>query len=59
MCFLQLSGHRPVIPDTFREDLLDEIMSPNSQFPVRKYFDKFLKKQTEGSGFENSNSVQG
>ncbi|OPJ88557.1 ATPase family AAA domain-containing protein 5 [Patagioenas fasciata monilis] len=53
-----LSGHRPVFPDTFREDLLDEIMSSNSQFPVRKYFDKFLKKQTEGSGFENSNSVQ-
>ncbi|XP_065503993.1 ATPase family AAA domain-containing protein 5 [Caloenas nicobarica] len=54
-----LSGHRPVFPDTFREDLLDEIMSSNSQFPVRKYFNKFLKKQAEVSGFENSNSVQG
>lgn len=59
MCLLKLSGHRPVFPDTFREDLLDEIMSSNSQFPVRKYFDKFLKKQTEGLGFENSDSVQG
>ncbi|KAM6297570.1 ATPase family AAA domain-containing protein 5 [Aegotheles albertisi] len=49
-----LSGHRPVFPDTFRKDLLDEIMSSNSQFPVRKYFSKFLKKQTEQLGVENS-----
>ncbi|XP_054702447.1 ATPase family AAA domain-containing protein 5 [Grus americana] len=49
-----LSGHRPVFSDTFRKDLLDEIMSSNSQFPVRKYFYKFLKKQTERLGFENS-----
>ncbi|NXE75139.1 ATAD5 protein, partial [Cochlearius cochlearius] len=49
-----LSGHRPVFPDTFRKDLLDEIMSSNSQFPVRKYFYKFLKKQTERLVFENS-----
>ncbi|XP_014805085.1 PREDICTED: ATPase family AAA domain-containing protein 5 isoform X1 [Calidris pugnax] len=48
-----LSGHRPVFPDTFRKDLLDEIVSSNSQFPVRKYFYKFLKKQTERSSFEN------
>ncbi|NXJ90162.1 ATAD5 protein, partial [Corythaixoides concolor] len=52
-----LSGHRPVFPDTFRKDLLDEIMSSNSQFPVRKYFHKFLKKQTEQLVFENS--IQG
>ncbi|NXN15522.1 ATAD5 protein, partial [Indicator maculatus] len=49
-----LSGHRPVFPDTFRKDLLDEIMSSNSQFPVRKYFYKFLKRQTERLGFETS-----
>ncbi|CAM9690029.1 unnamed protein product [Bubo scandiacus] len=49
-----LSGHRPVFPDTFRKDLLDEIMSSNSQFPARKYFYKFLKKQTERLVFENS-----
>ncbi|NXS40812.1 ATAD5 protein, partial [Balaeniceps rex] len=49
-----LSGHRPVFSDTFRKDLLDEIMSSNSQFPVRKYFYKFLKKQMERSVFENS-----
>nr|XP_009936721.1 PREDICTED: ATPase family AAA domain-containing protein 5 [Opisthocomus hoazin] len=49
-----LSGHRPVFPDTFREDLLDEIISSNCQFPVRKYFHKFLKKQTEQLGLENS-----
>ncbi|NXY78686.1 ATAD5 protein, partial [Glareola pratincola] len=48
------SGHRPVFPETFREDLLDEIMSSNSQFPVRRYFYKFLKKQTERLVFENS-----
>ncbi|NWQ78802.1 ATAD5 protein, partial [Columbina picui] len=52
-----LSGHRSVFPDTFREELLDEIMSSNSQFPVRKYFDKFLKRQTEGSGFENNGTA--
>lgn len=49
-----LSGHRPVFPDTFRKDLLDEIMSSNSQFPVRKYFYKFLKRQTERLGSESS-----
>ncbi|XP_054077871.1 ATPase family AAA domain-containing protein 5 isoform X2 [Rissa tridactyla] len=48
------SGHRPVFPETFREDLLDEIMSSNSEFPVRKYFYKLLKKQTERLVFENS-----
>ncbi|NXG65484.1 ATAD5 protein, partial [Hemiprocne comata] len=42
-----LSGYRPVFPDPFRKHLLDEITSSNSQFPVRKYFYKFLKKQTE------------
>ncbi|NWQ96944.1 ATAD5 protein, partial [Burhinus bistriatus] len=52
-----LSGHRPVFPDTFRKDLLDEIMSSNSQFPVRKYFCKFLKKQTERLGFESDGSA--
>ncbi|XP_065549987.1 ATPase family AAA domain-containing protein 5 isoform X2 [Lathamus discolor] len=49
-----LSGHRPVFPDTVRKDLLDEIMSSNSQFPVRKYFCKFLKRQTERLGSESS-----
>ncbi|NXI52109.1 ATAD5 protein, partial [Chloroceryle aenea] len=49
-----LSGHRPVFPDALRKDLLDEIMSSNSQFPVRKYFYKFLKKQTDRVGFGNS-----
>ncbi|NWH79391.1 ATAD5 protein, partial [Piaya cayana] len=49
-----LSGYRPVLPDTFRKDLLDEIVSSNSQFPVRKFFYKFLNKQTERLGSENS-----
>ncbi|NXX60878.1 ATAD5 protein, partial [Scopus umbretta] len=52
-----LSGHRPVFPDTFRKDLLDEIMSSNSQFPVRKYFHRFLKKQTERLVFENNGTA--
>ncbi|KFO84933.1 ATPase family AAA domain-containing protein 5, partial [Buceros rhinoceros silvestris] len=43
-----------IFPDTFRKDLLDEIMASNSQFPVKKYFHKFLRKQTERLGFENS-----
>ncbi|NXJ75886.1 ATAD5 protein, partial [Trogon melanurus] len=49
-----LSGHRPAFPDIFRKDLLDEIVSSNSQFPARKYFHKFLKKQTEQLAFKNS-----
>ncbi|NXT25302.1 ATAD5 protein, partial [Syrrhaptes paradoxus] len=52
-----LSGHRPVFPDTFRKDLLDEIVSSNSQFPVRKYFYKFLKKQTERLVSENNGTA--
>ncbi|NXE17830.1 ATAD5 protein, partial [Ardeotis kori] len=52
-----LSGHRPIFPDIFREDLLDEITSSNSQFPVRKYFYKFLKKQTEQLVFENNGTA--
>ncbi|NXW37981.1 ATAD5 protein, partial [Phaetusa simplex] len=51
------SGHRPVFPETFREDLLDEIMSSNSEFPVRRYFYKFLKKQTERLVFENNGTA--
>ncbi|KFQ43584.1 ATPase family AAA domain-containing protein 5, partial [Nestor notabilis] len=43
-----------IFPDTFRKDLLDEIMSSNSQFPVRKYFYKFLKRQRERLGSESS-----
>uniref|UniRef100_A0A8V5H3K5 Uncharacterized protein n=1 Tax=Melopsittacus undulatus TaxID=13146 RepID=A0A8V5H3K5_MELUD len=41
-----------ILPDTVRKDLLDEITSSNSQFPVRKYFYKFLKRQTERLGSE-------
>ncbi|NXU51389.1 ATAD5 protein, partial [Turnix velox] len=52
-----LSGHRPVLPAAFRKDLLDEIVSSNSQFPVRKYFYKFLRQQTERLVFENSTQV--
>uniref|UniRef100_A0A8C4K0K0 ATPase family AAA domain containing 5 n=1 Tax=Dromaius novaehollandiae TaxID=8790 RepID=A0A8C4K0K0_DRONO len=48
------SGERTVFPEIFRKDLLDEIMFFNSQFPVRKYFYKLLKKQTERLLFENS-----
>ncbi|NXT56478.1 ATAD5 protein, partial [Pluvianellus socialis] len=52
-----LSGYRPVFPDTFRKDLLEEIMSSNSQFPVRKYFYKLLKRQTERLVFENNGTA--
>ncbi|POI35416.1 hypothetical protein CIB84_000835 [Bambusicola thoracicus] len=48
------SGHRPVFSEAFRKGLLEEIVSFNSQFPVRKYFYKFLKKQTERLLVENS-----
>ncbi|NXM68331.1 ATAD5 protein, partial [Serilophus lunatus] len=53
-CSAPVVSHRPVFPDTFKKVLLDEIMSSNSQFPVKKYFHKFLKKQTERLGLENS-----
>ncbi|NXY66895.1 ATAD5 protein, partial [Callaeas wilsoni] len=47
-------SHRPAFPDAFKKDLLDEIVASNSQFPVRKYYSKFLKKQTERLALENS-----
>ncbi|NWS10457.1 ATAD5 protein, partial [Pachyramphus minor] len=50
-------SHRPVFPDTFRKDLLDEILSSNSQFPVKKYFRKFLRKQMEQLGLENNGTA--
>ncbi|RMB95326.1 hypothetical protein DUI87_28313 [Hirundo rustica rustica] len=56
-CFktvVHLSGHRPAFPDAFKKDLLDEIVASNSQFPVRKYYSRFLKKQTERLALENS-----
>ncbi|KAM7035525.1 ATPase family AAA domain-containing protein 5 isoform 2-T2 [Acridotheres tristis] len=49
-----LSGHRPAFRDAFKKDLLDEIVASNSQFPVRKYYSRFLKKQTERLALENS-----
>ncbi|XP_027738203.1 ATPase family AAA domain-containing protein 5 [Empidonax traillii] len=49
-----LSGHRAVLPATFKKDLLDEILSSNPQFPVRKYFRRFLRKQTERLALENT-----
>ncbi|NXE48775.1 ATAD5 protein, partial [Casuarius casuarius] len=52
------SGQRTVFPEIFRKDLLDEIMFFNSQFPVRKYFYKLLKKQTERLLFENNSTVK-
>lgn len=54
---LQFSGHRSVFPDAVRKGLLDEIVSSNSQFPVRKYLYAFLRRQTERLLFENS--IQG
>ncbi|NXK95956.1 ATAD5 protein, partial [Formicarius rufipectus] len=53
-CSAPLVSHRAVFPDTFKKDLLDEITSSNSQFPVKKYFHRFLKKQTERVVMENS-----
>ncbi|NWJ06714.1 ATAD5 protein, partial [Crypturellus undulatus] len=50
------SSQRIVFPEIFRKHLLDEIMFSNSQFPVRKYFYKLLKKQTEQLLFGNKNS---
>ncbi|XP_059341697.1 ATPase family AAA domain-containing protein 5 isoform X1 [Ammospiza nelsoni] len=49
-----LSGHRPAFPDAFKKDLLDEIVASNPQFPVRKYYSRFLKKQTQQLALENS-----
>ncbi|XP_035198447.1 ATPase family AAA domain-containing protein 5 isoform X2 [Oxyura jamaicensis] len=48
------SGRRSVFPDAVRKGLLDEILSSNSQFPVRKYLYAFLRRQTERLLFENS-----
>ncbi|NXC10392.1 ATAD5 protein, partial [Orthonyx spaldingii] len=53
-CSAPVVSHRPAFPDAFRKDLLDEIVSSNSQFPVRKYYSRFLKKHTEHLALENS-----
>ncbi|NWV28708.1 ATAD5 protein, partial [Origma solitaria] len=47
-------SHQPALPDAIKKDLLDEIVSSNPQFPVRKYYSRFLKKQTEWLALENS-----
>ncbi|NWV97461.1 ATAD5 protein, partial [Machaerirhynchus nigripectus] len=53
-CSVPVVSHRPAFPDAFKKDLLDEIVSSNSQFPVRKYYSRFLKKQTEQLALENN-----
>ncbi|NXQ61949.1 ATAD5 protein, partial [Anthoscopus minutus] len=53
-CSAPVVSHRPAFPDAFKKDLLDEIMASNSQFPVSKYYCRFLKKQTERLALENS-----
>ncbi|NXS31747.1 ATAD5 protein, partial [Pomatostomus ruficeps] len=53
-CSAPVVSHRPALPDAFKKDLLEEIVSSNSQFPVRKYYSKFLKKQTEQLALESS-----
>ncbi|NXE34180.1 ATAD5 protein, partial [Ptilorrhoa leucosticta] len=53
-CSASVVSHRPAFPDAFKKDLLDEIVSSNSQFPVRKYYSRFLKKQTERLALESS-----
>lgn len=54
MCVFQLSGHRPAFPDAFKKDLLNEIVASNPEFPVRKYYSRFLEKQTERLALEKS-----
>ncbi|NXO29269.1 ATAD5 protein, partial [Cisticola juncidis] len=52
-CSAPVVSHRPAFPDAFKQDLLDEIVASNSQFPVRKYYSRFLQKQTERLALEN------
>ncbi|NWZ37016.1 ATAD5 protein, partial [Brachypodius atriceps] len=53
-CSAPVVSHRPAFPDAVKRDLLDEIVASNSQFPVRKCYSRFLKKQTERLALENS-----
>ncbi|NWT14410.1 ATAD5 protein, partial [Vireo altiloquus] len=53
-CSAPMVSYRPAFPDAFKKDLLDEIVSSNSQFPVRKYYSRFLKKQTGWLALEDS-----
>ncbi|NWZ98679.1 ATAD5 protein, partial [Nesospiza acunhae] len=53
-CSAPVVSHRPAFPEAFKKDLLDEIVASNPQFPVRKYYSRFLKKQTERLALENS-----
>ncbi|NWV43067.1 ATAD5 protein, partial [Grantiella picta] len=52
-CSAPVVSHQPAFPDAFKKDLLDEILSSNPEFPVRKYYSRFLKKQTERLALEN------
>ncbi|KAM4691155.1 ATPase family AAA domain-containing protein 5 [Rhinophrynus dorsalis] len=42
-----LVNRRQVFSDTVRDWLLEEIRSSNPQFPVRRFFNQFLKKQND------------
>ncbi|NXP89042.1 ATAD5 protein, partial [Passerina amoena] len=53
-CSAPVVSHRPAFPEALKKDLLDEIVASNPQFPVRKYYSRFLKKQTERLALENS-----
>ncbi|NXT69661.1 ATAD5 protein, partial [Chaetops frenatus] len=57
ICSAPVVSHRPAFPDAFKKDLLDEIVASNSQFPVRKYYSGFLKKQTERLALENNGTA--
>ncbi|NWZ64138.1 ATAD5 protein, partial [Acrocephalus arundinaceus] len=56
-CSAPVVSHRPAFPDAFKKDLLDEIVASNSQFPVRKYYSRFLKKQTDRLALENNGTA--
>uniref|UniRef100_A0A8C3UHS7 ATPase family AAA domain containing 5 n=1 Tax=Catharus ustulatus TaxID=91951 RepID=A0A8C3UHS7_CATUS len=53
-CSAPAVSYRPAFCDAFKKDLLDEIVASNPQFPVRKYYSRFLKKQTERLALESS-----
>ncbi|NXL24006.1 ATAD5 protein, partial [Setophaga kirtlandii] len=53
-CSAPVVSHRPAFPDAFKKDLLNEIVASNPQFPVRKYYSRFLEKQTERLALEKS-----
>ncbi|MEE6507057.1 hypothetical protein FKM82_007955 [Ascaphus truei] len=51
-----MNGRRPVFSAAVQNYLLEEIRSSNPQFPVRRFFKQFLKKQCDQHGLPETHT---